>query len=427
MTYETCALCRKQKELKKSHIIPRFVAKWLKSTSATGFLRGAVKPEMRRQDLPTLPMLCGECEQIFSKLELYFAREIFYPFMNEGKRNIAYDDTLIRFIISLSWRTLKAGYEVQVSHTPWIKKHIDKAEEVWRKFLLNESLEVGPYEHHMFFLDYVEKGPGMPPRFQWYTLRATDSTLVSNENDIIFAYTHFPWVFFVSTIFPLQLLGWNGTRINKQGKTAMRFEIGDGRFGSFLLDRSKIVSSSTQKTDNSNDERILKSLSKNPERFLNSESFKVMMEESRRERQEKLKTLPAGVVELISIIDRSLDSPILNSLQQKWLAYAQNLVANELANLTNDKATEIHSLIYAALRASSITRIDMHCTFETTGIIGRFMVCFSETKNEQIELAEKALDEMIKKRASKDKRFIIVFTFNPLDEVLPYETMYYLE
>src|SRR3989304_9636938 len=121
MIYGTCALCRQQKDLRKSHIIPRFVSKWLKSTSATGFLRGVVKPEMRRQDLPTFPMLCEECEQIFSKLESYFAREIFYPFMDEGKRDIAYDGTLLRFIISLSWRTLKTSYENQVSLTPWIK------------------------------------------------------------------------------------------------------------------------------------------------------------------------------------------------------------------------------------------------------------------------------------------------------------------
>ena len=109
------------------------------------------------------------------------------------------------------------------------------------------------------------------------------------------------------------------------------------------------------------------------------------------------------------------------------MAYAQNLIANELANLTNEKATEIHSRIYAALQASSITRMEIYCTFETSGIIGKFVVCFSETKKEQKELAEKTLEEMIKKRLANDDRFVIVFTFNPLDEELPYETMYYIE
>lgn len=425
MTYGTCALCRQQKDLRKSHIIPKFVGKWMKSTSATGFLRTAVKPEKRRQDLPTSPLLCGECEQVFSKLESYFAREIFYPFMDEGKRNIAYDDTLVRFIISLSWRTLKTGYEDQISHKPWTKEHIDKAEEIWRKFLLNESSEAGPYEHHLFFLDYVEKGLGLPRNFQWYTLRSTDSTLASNKGDIIFAYTHFPWVFFVSTIFPLQLPGWMGTKVDSNGKTALTFKIEDGGFGDFLISRAKIVSKS-QKNDRKKDDEIRKTITKNPARFLNSESFKLMLKESRRRRQEKLKMLPAGVAQLIDIIDRSLESHLLNSLQQKGLAYAQDLIANELADLANNKANEIHTRIYAALRASAITRIGIHCTFETVGIIGKFMICFSETKDEQRDLAKKALEEMISKRASKDRRFIIVFSFNPLEEEVPYETLYYL-
>ena len=81
----------------------------------------------------------------------------------------------------------------------------------------------------------------------------------------------------------------NGTKINERGKTAVRFEINDGRFGSFLIDRSKIVSSAQEAYGK--DGNILKSISKNPERFLNSESFKVMLEESRRHRQENLKTL----------------------------------------------------------------------------------------------------------------------------------------
>ena len=34
-----CALCHESKELKESHFIPKFVGKWLKKTSATGYLR----------------------------------------------------------------------------------------------------------------------------------------------------------------------------------------------------------------------------------------------------------------------------------------------------------------------------------------------------------------------------------------------------
>jgi hypothetical protein len=83
-----CALCDKEADLRVSHIIPRFVSIWLKRTSATGFLRGVKNPEQRMQDLPKFPFLCGDCEQNFSKLENYFAKNIFYPVLNEKKKKL---------------------------------------------------------------------------------------------------------------------------------------------------------------------------------------------------------------------------------------------------------------------------------------------------------------------------------------------------
>jgi len=47
MTQGICSLCKQNKEIRRSHIIPRFVSKWLKTTSATGFLRGVNEPDKR--------------------------------------------------------------------------------------------------------------------------------------------------------------------------------------------------------------------------------------------------------------------------------------------------------------------------------------------------------------------------------------------
>jgi len=35
---------------------------WLKQKSATGYLRRATKPNLRRQDVQTIELLCAECE-----------------------------------------------------------------------------------------------------------------------------------------------------------------------------------------------------------------------------------------------------------------------------------------------------------------------------------------------------------------------------
>ncbi len=324
----------------------------------------------------------------------------------------------MRFIISLSWRTLKTGYEEQIRYSPWIKEHVDKAEEQWRMFLLNESPDTGASEHYMFFLDYLSNGPDLPSRFQWYTLRGTDSTLVINKSDIVYAYTHIPWVFFVSTIFPVQLSGWQAVRIDKQGKTAVAFKLGDGEFGRFLIDRSQIGLSAEQKNAKV-DEKIVKSITKHPERFLTSESFKLMIEESKRKRSHKLKDLPKAVVGLIDVIDRSLDNPTLDSLQQKVVAYAHNLIANDLANLTSDKATEIDSSISRILAIASVTHLDFHCRFETDRINAAFLVCLPETKEEQIRLASEILNEIKNKRMSNDKRFMLCFLLIRMTQYCP--------
>jgi len=419
--YNACALCNQKKDLKKSHIVPKFVGKWIKDTSATGILRGVVDPDTRRQDLPTVELLCEDCEQIFSKLESYFASNVFYPFLKDDIEVVTYDENLMRFIISLSWRTLKLSYEDQIKYSPWIKKYLDVAEGIWRKYLLQLSSDSGPYEHHILFLDYIEKGPDMPNKFQWYTLRGTDATIVSNK-DTVYIYTHFPWMFFISSIYPINLSGWKGTKIKNSGKITKNFSIEDARFGNFLIHRSRLI---LNITEGSLDDRILKSLEKNPEKFLISESFNVMIAEAKRERQENRKKLPRGINALINIIDRSLEIPELNPLQQKWITFTQHIIADKLVSISLEKALEIHSLLESAIRNADITQPDIQCDFETDDIIGRFMVTFCGTKNEQRRILNKSLKELLKKRKKNDERFIIVFSFNPLEGEIPFETAYH--
>ena len=78
-----------------------------------------------------------------------------YKFFNDNIQVFKYDENLFRFIISLSWRTLKGSYNAQISYSPWAKEYVDKTEETWRKYLLHESTDPGPYEHRA-------RGEGFP-------------------------------------------------------------------------------------------------------------------------------------------------------------------------------------------------------------------------------------------------------------------------
>jgi hypothetical protein len=69
MPTNPCRLCSETKELRESHILPGFVYRWMKETSATGYLRFGQQPNVRVQDGLKLHLLCGDCEQRFNQWE----------------------------------------------------------------------------------------------------------------------------------------------------------------------------------------------------------------------------------------------------------------------------------------------------------------------------------------------------------------------
>ena len=121
-----CALCRKTAELRTSHMVPSFVGKWLKKTSATGFLSRSDDLSQRVQDLTKPPFLCENCEQIFSRLESHFAKTIWFPFQEKGIKSFKLDVRLELFGLSLGWRTLNRPMnllrqELQNISDKWIR------------------------------------------------------------------------------------------------------------------------------------------------------------------------------------------------------------------------------------------------------------------------------------------------------------------
>ena len=100
-----CRLCEDTRELQNSHIIPRFVIRWMKKTGPTPFLRKVVDPDTRIQDHHEKP-LCKDCEQTLSNWEGKFAAQVFYPHVREEKKEFEYDEWLYKFVLSVSWRLL---------------------------------------------------------------------------------------------------------------------------------------------------------------------------------------------------------------------------------------------------------------------------------------------------------------------------------
>ena len=152
-----CALCGEEKELQLSHIVPNFVGKRLKSTSP-GSIRNTNEPNKVVQDIEKHFMLCHDCEELFSKSEVWFANHIFNPYENKSEEIFDYDENLSYFIISLSW-SLYLDLE-EFKKEPDFDKNILMtllhSEKIMREYLLHKRKDIGTIENHIFFMDRIQ-------------------------------------------------------------------------------------------------------------------------------------------------------------------------------------------------------------------------------------------------------------------------------
>src|SRR5437870_11113771 len=102
-----CALCVlifEPQEL--SHIVSAFVYRWLKESSATGFLRFGLKMNQRTQDGLKDYFLCPACEDRFQTNEDLFSKKIFYPYVRDNSVCVDYGEYTLKFAVSASWCVL---------------------------------------------------------------------------------------------------------------------------------------------------------------------------------------------------------------------------------------------------------------------------------------------------------------------------------
>ncbi len=146
----TCKLCKKEGDLRESHILPKFIGKWIKKTSITGYLREHNELDKRAQDTAKEYLLCAECEILFSGWERNFANRIFYPFVDKNIDRANYTDWLAKFCASLSWRTLvyiRSKNEKEERSQDYINQ-VEAARMHLEKFLLGEVNNLNQYEQH---------------------------------------------------------------------------------------------------------------------------------------------------------------------------------------------------------------------------------------------------------------------------------------
>lgn len=137
-------------------MLPAFVYRWLRNRSGSGHIRNTENVNRRVQDGLKFPWLCDVCEARFSRFETLFAKNVFYPSLS-GKSPIAYQDWLLKFCVSISWRVLKfaRGKNKATRYSPEQEALMDKAEATWRAFLSDEAAHPGEFEQQLLIFDII--------------------------------------------------------------------------------------------------------------------------------------------------------------------------------------------------------------------------------------------------------------------------------
>jgi hypothetical protein len=287
MALQKCALCGNRAQLQKSHIIPKFVGEWLKKTSATGYLRAATMPNVRKQDLVTVELLCRSCEQRFGQWETQVANHIFRPFHKQrlheprSPQSFAYEEWLLRFAVSLAWRTVTIEVASFCQGSPALAPFVTKALTIWRNYMLHDHASPGLYEHHLLFLDVVESATvEVPDGLHAYMLRGVDGTIVSG-GQVVYAFTKLPGMVFWTGIEPPTIDGWENTKIERAGIIGPNQRVDDGVFLEFFLDRAAMTSGMMAAMSDTQQDRIAESLRQNPDRVAKSQTIEAIRADER--------------------------------------------------------------------------------------------------------------------------------------------------
>jgi hypothetical protein len=278
---DTCAFCRNRRELRESHIIPKFVLDWLKETSGTGYLRFSHSPNKREQDGPKIPLLCNDCERTFGVWETQVSKNIFRPLHDDPGKRLRYQKWLAKFCASVAWRVVtffnsKGGF---THFSNELKGSKEKALQRWKDFLTDKESNPGPFEFHLLPLEGIAdtSDPDMPSNISRYFLRSVDIDAVRSKTSA-FVYAKMCHLLLVAFIEMDSAKHWRGTKVHiNKGFIGGRVDYHlPGNFAEYLKSRARMCKQALESISKRQWQKITEAYQKDLDRAANSESFRAM-------------------------------------------------------------------------------------------------------------------------------------------------------
>lgn len=278
---DICKLCLKNHNLKLSHIVPKFVFKWLKE-SVPGGIRMYRNPNQRIQDGPKCYLLCSECEQRFSSWEKTFCETVFLPLHIPEPlgKPIYYEGWALKFAVSVSWRAW-TFFNIQspMNHlTPLQRQLANEAVETWRKFLLEELDHPGRFEQHLLPTDVIEnyQGPKISPFLNRYMLRNVHLDVISTSRSA-YIYTKMCRVILFGRIQEERPKSWNGMQLHLcKGDIRPRSYLLPAEIVDYMNDKAGQAKIALESLSSKQYELIDSEFHKNVDAIANSEVFRAM-------------------------------------------------------------------------------------------------------------------------------------------------------
>lgn len=278
-----CKLCLKDSELENSHFIPKFIGKWLKKTSITGYFRESENTQKRKQDIPKQYLLCGDCEDLFSRWETKFANQIFYPYVKDPSIVKSYGPWLAKFAASVSWRTLI--YMMSVRNLGEKDENficdLQSAEHGLRKFLLGDEANLYKFEQHLYPVDKIESTNhfDLPTNINRYLLRTIAMDITQSPNEI-FIYTKLPKFILLGVVKSDCTKKMRSSRLSiSNGRFGPRtYNFPDG-FGNYLIESAKEIWNRYDDIPEDQRKKIEQYAMDHPDKVLNSDLFEAIMDD----------------------------------------------------------------------------------------------------------------------------------------------------
>lgn len=261
-------------------MLPAFVFRWMKESSATGFLRFGKEPNRRVQDGEKRYWMGCCCEDRLNQWGTPFSDQVFYPLIANGGQRIRYGDWMLKYCVSVSWRVLSMFVEdSRLDHfNERQRAAVARALDRWSGFLLGTEGNPGVYEQHLLPLDSVESfsGGNMPSNINRYLLRAADIDIVAGGGGA-FVYSKFAKFILVGFIDVPHPKEWVGTKIHvRDGHVGQGDFTLPKEFGDFIFDKCRRYAEIKEQISENQQAKIAASMRKDLERTATSETFKAL-------------------------------------------------------------------------------------------------------------------------------------------------------